>query len=84
MSSMGAPDILKGGIEKIGPLAEMAVIPILEPALGDLAAAFAVSTIEPKDRRIRTTDYSLAVTDWARDRNAIKIVGALIRVRAAG
>jgi hypothetical protein len=55
----------------------MAVIPILEPALGDFAGALAVSTIEPNDRRFRTTDYSLAVTDGAPDRNIIKIVGGL-------
>jgi hypothetical protein len=73
-----------GGLEKIGALAEMTVIPILVSALGDFAGVLAVPTIEPKYRRIRTADYSLAVTDWARERNVIKIVGALIHVRAAG
>ena len=60
----------------------MMVIPILEPALGDFAGALAVSTIEPNDRRFRTTVYSLAVTDWASDRYVIKIVCRLVHLKA--
>jgi hypothetical protein len=67
----------EGGLEKIGAFAEMAVIPILEPALRNFAGALAVSTVEPNDRRFRTTDYLLAVTDGAPDRNTFKIVSGL-------
>ena len=73
----------EGGLEKIRVLAEMMVIPILEPALGDFAGALAVSTIEPNDRRFRTTVYSLAVTHWACDRYVIKIVCRLVHLKAA-
>ena len=61
----------------------MMVIPILEPPLGDFAGALAVSTIEPNDRRFRTTVYSFAVTDWACDRYVIKIGCRLVHPKAA-
>lgn len=62
----------------------MVVEPIPKLALGDVAGARAVSTIEPDDRRFRPADHSLAVTGGARDRNTIKIVCGLAHLNAAG
>ena len=61
----------------------MVLIPVLKSALGDLAGTFAVSTVEPSDRRFRPTDHSLPVTDWALDLNMIKIVCGLVHLKAA-
>ena len=56
----------------------VAIVPILKPALGDLAGAPTVSTIEPCDRRFRTADHFLAVTGRTFDRKMLKIVCGLV------
>ena len=61
----------------------MVFIPILKLALGDLAGTFAVSAVEPGDRRFRPTDHSLPVAGWAFDLNMIKIVCGFVHLNAA-
>ena len=61
----------------------MVLVPVLKSALGDLAGTFAVSAVEPGDRRFRPTDHSLPVADWALDLNIIKIVCGFVHLKAA-